>query len=61
MLNMLLIIGWLLNVIVFIPFLIFTFKQKLHKNQKMRIILATIIPFGFFGLFIGAIVKFIDF
>ncbi len=61
MLNMLLIIGWLLNVVVFIPFLIFTFKQKLHRNQKMRIILAMIIPFGFFGLFIGSIAKFIDF
>lgn len=61
MLNMLLIIGWLLNVVVFIPFLIFSFKYKFHRNQKMRIILAIIVPFGFFGLFIGAIAKFIDF
>lgn len=58
MLNMLLIIGWLLNVVVFIPFLIFTFKSKLHRNQKMRIILAIIIPFAFFGLFVGAITRF---
>ena len=61
MLNMILIIGWLLNVIIFIPFLIFTFKQKLHRNQKMRIILAIVVPFGFFGLFVSSIVKFIDF
>ena len=58
MLNMLLIIGWLLNVVAFIPFLVFTFKSKLHRNQKMRIILAMTILFAFFGLFVGAITRF---
>ena len=61
MLNMILIIGWLLNIVVFIPFLIFTFKQNFRGNQKMRIILAIIIPFGFFSLFVSSTLKFIDF